>query len=184
MIGKLIEIWKKKFQPLQNEVDGETKAKFIEHKRNSVNHGPDFEVMKQGELRKHIIMVGGKNQKKGMRKWRTTYAVLTENLFMTYRNAKDFMSHNTPDELFDAKQAKIRWSDLERSKKDNVFEVYDEKTLILFYHEEFNEANLWMRNFKDIENKHKEHHTFTKKDLEKEDKESKVEGLNRFFNRW
>ena len=26
-------------------------------------------------------------------------------------------------------------------------------------------------------------HTFTKEDLEKEDKESKVEGLNRFFNR-
>ena len=78
MIGKLIEIWKKNFQPLQNEVDGETKDKFIEHKRNSVNHGPDFEVMRQGEIRKHIIMSGGKNQKKGMRKWRTTYAVLTE----------------------------------------------------------------------------------------------------------
>ena len=73
---------------------------------------------------------------------------------------------------------------MERSKKNNVFEVYDAKTLILFYHEEFNEANFWMRNFKDIENNHKENHNFTKEDLEKEDKESKVEGLNRFFARW
>ena len=132
----------------------------------------------------HIVMLGGKAQKKGMEKWKNCYAVLTEQLFMIFRNSKDFMSHKVPDEFFDTKQAKIRWSDMERSKKDNVFEVYDEKTLILFYHEEFNEANLWMRNFMDIENKHKENHNFTKEDLEKEDKESKVEGLNRFFARW
>ena len=148
-----------------------------------MSHGHDFELIRQGEIKKHIVMAGGKAQKKGMRKWRTCYAVLTEQLFMLFRNSKDFMSQSVPDELFDAKQAKIRWSDMERSKKDNVFEVYDEKNLILFYHEEFNEANLWMRNFKEIENKHKENHNFTKEDLEKEDKESKVEGLNRFFTR-
>ena len=128
-------------------------------------------------------MLGGKAQKKGMAKWRNCYAVLTEQLFMIFRSSKDFMSHNMPDEVFDAKQAKISWSGMERSKKKNVFEVYDAKTLILFYHEEFNEANFWMRNFKDIENNHKENHNFTKEDLEKEDKESKVEGLNRFFAR-
>ena len=148
-----------------------------------MTHGNNFGLIKQGELRKHIVMLDRKKQKKGIRKWRPTYAVLTEELFMTFRNAKDFMSHNTPNELFDVKQAKIRWSDMEQSKKDNVFEVYDVKTLILFYHEEFNEDNLWMRNFKDIENKHKEHHTFTKDDLQKEDKQSNVEGFNRLFNR-
>ena len=126
----------------------------------------------------HIVMLGGKAQKKGMEKWKNCYAVLTEQLFMIFRNSKDFMSHKVPDEFFDAKQAKIRWSDMERSKKDNVFEVYDEKTLILFYHEEFNEANLWMRNFKDIENKHKENHNFTAEDLENKVEKSKFGGRN------
>ena len=160
------------------------KPEFIEFRKSMEQSSNEFEVVRQGELKKHIINKDGKPHKKGLRKWNKSYVVLTDKMFMTYRNAKDFMDHKIPCELFDVKQAKIRWSDTERSTKPNVFEIYNDKTLILFVHEEFKEANQWVRDFKDIEKVHQENHTFNIKDHEHYEEEKKTipDGLNNFFS--
>ena len=102
---------------------------------------------------------------------------------MTYKNANKFMANDMPDEVFDATQCKIRWSGVERSSKKNCFEVFHEKSIVLFYHDEFNEANLWLVNFKEIENRHKANHKKNENVEDEDDKSSIRQGLNKFFKR-
>ena len=63
------------------------------------------------------------------------------------------------------------------------FEVFHEKSVVLFYHEEFNEANLWLVNFKEIENRHKANHKKNENCEDEDGKSSIRDGLNRFFKR-
>ena len=132
------------------EVPTEKKQTFIPIRPVS-NHDNQFQVLRQGELNKHVVTdKKGEKPKRGMWKWSKTYVVLSDTVFMTYRNSNKFIANDMPDEVFDATQCKIRWSGVERSSKKNCFEVFHEKSIVLFYHDDFNEANLWLVTFKEI----------------------------------
>ena len=93
-----------------------------------------------------------------MWKWKSCYAVLTDSTFIIYRNEERFTVYNDPSEVFDATQCKIRWSGIERSSKINCFEVFHGNSIVVFYHDEFKEANMWVMDVKEIERKHQSNH--------------------------
>ena len=45
----------------------------------------EFEVLRQGSLNKHIYLENGQKSEKSMKKWHYCYAILTENLLMTFK---------------------------------------------------------------------------------------------------
>ena len=110
--------------------------------------------LRKGILRKRVFQdLKGEKPKCGMEKWQDSFVMLTEELFLAYKDANQ--PHDNPNLVFDATQCKVRWSSFERSSKSNVFEVTQDKAVVLFYHEDFEEANRWFSDFKKIEQSHR-----------------------------
>ena len=107
-------------------------------------------IMRKGMLRKRVLEdLSGEKPKCGMEKWQDSFVILTPQLLLAYKDAQQ--PHDNPNLIFDATQCKIRWSSMERSNKTNVFEVKQQKAVVLFYLENFQEANQWFTDLKSIE---------------------------------
>ena len=105
-----------------------------------------FEVLKQGSLEKHVYLKNGEKpeKKRFSQKWQYCYAIMTENLFMTFKDPMRYKARDKPADCWNLTECKIRLnSGDKKTSKSNVFEIIHERDVILFYHDDVKEAKEW-----------------------------------------
>ena len=107
-----------------------------------------FEVLKQGSLEKYVYLKNGQKteRKRFSQKWTYCYAIMTENLFMTFKDPMKYKARDKPADCWNLTECKIRLnSGDKKTSKNNVFEIIHEQDVILFYHDDVKEANEWFQ---------------------------------------
>ena len=109
-----------------------------------------FEVLKQGSLNKYVYLKNGEKLERTrfQKKWQYCYAIMTENLFMAFKDHMKYKAREKPDYCWDLKECTIRWSGQDKTSKSNVFEIIRDQDVILFYHDDVNEATEWFEDLK------------------------------------
>ena len=54
----------------------------------------EFEVVRQGSINKHVFLENGEKPDKTLKKWHYCYAVMTENLLMTFKDPNKFKNRS------------------------------------------------------------------------------------------